>query len=252
MIARVNPKSAPTDTDVDLEVAQRFLKLLGDGPYTFQTFDDTVERKDRRLARIFHGDLDEHAETLCELNQRGAGVFVALNKTDGKGRQRENIVEVRANSLDLDGAALNPVKACALKPHIIVESSPGKYHCYWLVSDEYLDEFEDIQRGIAKRFDGDPAVALLTHVARLPGFLHNKETPFRTGLVSWGAHAPFSSDEILAEFPAQTKPHRAPSSRLVLPVGAPVVCGEEYVKRCRSAGDVPLLIPILYQSELTI
>src|SRR6266851_3706058 len=128
MVKRLQIKPTPNDADdIDLKEAAEFLELLGEGPYTFQTFDDNPDRKDGRLARILHGRLEEHANKLCDLNRRGAGVFVALNKTDGKGRQRENIIAVRANSLDLDGSPLAPVRR-GLRPHIIVESSPGKYH----------------------------------------------------------------------------------------------------------------------------
>jgi putative DNA primase/helicase len=215
---------------VDLKAAKEFLELIGEGPYTFQAFDDTTaEHKDRRLARILHGTLDEHADTLCSLNRRGAGVFVALNKTDGKGRRAENIVAVRANCLDLDGNPLEAVWQCRLRPHIVVESSPGRFHVYWLVTDEYPKEFEDIQRAIAKRFDGDPAVAILTHCARLPGFFHNKATPFRTRIKTWNVHDAYSSDEILAEFPAEKRPHKAPGSHLILPADNPMECARQFL-----------------------
>jgi hypothetical protein len=75
---------------------------------------------------------------LAELNRMGAGIFVALNQTDGKGRKRENIKRVRAVSADLDGAPLEPVMQCALKPHIVVETSPGRIPLY---ETEALDEW---------------------------------------------------------------------------------------------------------------
>src|SRR5262249_29483493 len=104
------------------------------------------------------GSLAEHAGTLKQLNGLGAGIFIAVNETDGHGRKRENIKQVRAVTLDLDGEPLDPVRQCALKPHIFVESSPGRYHCYWRVRGLAVDQFEDVQRAIAKRFDGDPAI----------------------------------------------------------------------------------------------
>jgi hypothetical protein len=33
---------------------------------------------------------------LSHLNEQGAGIFVTVNETDGKGRKRENITRVRA------------------------------------------------------------------------------------------------------------------------------------------------------------
>ena len=168
---------------LDLRAAQRFLNVLGAKRCTFQTFDDNAQRKDPKLSRIRHGSLSEHIDQLSEVNRRGAGVFVAVNRTDCKGRKRENIKRVRAVSLDLDGAPLDPVLQCKLKPHLVVETSPGRYQCFWRVKKLPLDKFKGVERSIAKRFDGDPAIALLTQCTRLPGFYHRKSKPFPTRIV---------------------------------------------------------------------
>ena len=95
----------------DLQMAQRFLDCLApDATFTFQTFDD---RKPVRpnLAHKRHGSFEQHADELTALNQDGAGVFVTVNESDGKGRATTNIVRVRATFVDLDGAPLEPVMA---------------------------------------------------------------------------------------------------------------------------------------------
>ncbi|MBK7793121.1 MAG: hypothetical protein IPJ62_11745 [Betaproteobacteria bacterium] len=51
---------------------------------------------------------------------------------------------MRAVFLDLDGAPLAPVLAAGLEPHIVVESSPGKFHVYWQTDDCPLDQFERV------------------------------------------------------------------------------------------------------------
>jgi hypothetical protein len=56
------------------------------------------------------------------LNDRGAGVFVVINETDGKGRRNENITRVRSQFVDLDGAPLAPVMAAKLD---------AGHHHYW-------------------------------------------------------------------------------------------------------------------------
>jgi putative DNA primase/helicase len=226
--------SAAVDDDGDLEVAERFLGLLRATHCTFQTFDDNAERKDLKLASILHGSLVDHADQLVRLNGLGAGIFVAVNETDGQGRKRENIKRVRAVTLDLDGEPLDPVKRCALKPHIIVESSPGRYHCYWRVKGLAVDQFENMQRAIAKRFDGDPEIAKLTHVARLPGFYHCKREPFRTHIVEVNVLAPYTAEEIVGEFPPEAKAHKPSISlagRIVLPAGSPVECARQFLDR---------------------
>ena len=217
---------------VDLKAAQRFLDLLGAKRCTLQTFDDNAARKDPKLARILHGSLDDHADALEHLNRQGAGVFVTVNRTDLKGRKRENIKRVRAVSLDLDAAPLDPVLQCKLKPHLVVETSPGRYQCFWRVTKLPHDKFKGVQRSIAKRFNGDPAIALLTQCTRLPGFYHQKSKPFQTHIISAHDAEPYTAREILDEFPPIAKPHKPSGSlagRLVLPIDDPLPCAKEFV-----------------------
>ena len=182
--ARYPELGATLPEPTDFNEAQRFLTLLDEesANWTFQTFDDS-KRKDRTLARIFHGSLDTHAHALAELNARGAGIFVTVAETDGRGRKEANIKRIRAVFVDLDGSPLEPVLSGSLLPHITVESSPQRFHAYWLVSDCPLDQFKPIQKALATRFKGDKAVHDLPRVMRLPGFWHCKGDPYRTRIL---------------------------------------------------------------------
>jgi hypothetical protein len=91
----------------DHVAVERFLaKLDPTGGFTFQAIDDNKERKDKSLARILHGSIKQHGARLCQLNAEGAGIFVTINATDGKGREIKNVVRIRAVFVDLDGAPL--------------------------------------------------------------------------------------------------------------------------------------------------
>jgi Primase C terminal 2 (PriCT-2)/RepB DNA-primase from phage plasmid len=177
---------------IDIEAAARFLTLLDPGAteFEFRTFDDNVDRDDPNLLKTFYGTLAEHADELKRLNERGAGVFVTINETDGKGRKAENILRVRAVFADLDGVPLTQVMAGRLKPHIIVESSANRWHCYWLVEGMALQDFAAVQKAIIERFHSDPKVHDLPRVMRLPGFVHAKikdgvkSKPFTSRIVS--------------------------------------------------------------------
>lgn len=177
------------------EQAATFLEALTgekNPTVTFQTFDDNKERKDRFLAVHIHGKLPGDINQQLKYKQRkGAGVFVMVNVGDGKGRKAENAVSVRAVFLDTDGAPMEPARTM-LKPHIIVESSPGKYHLYWKVSDCPLDQFPATQKAIAAKFGGDPSVHDLSRVMRLPGFLHQKGMPVMTRLIAADHFPPYS------------------------------------------------------------
>ena len=180
---------------IDLEQARAFLALLGSG-FTFQTFGEAGNK--RSLTRVLHGDFAQHAATLARLNQQGAGVFVMVNAGDGKARKSGNVQTVRAVFADLDGAPLAPVHAASLAPHIVVESSPGRWHAYWLASGVPLEQFKPLQQAIALRLASDPKVCDLPRVMRLPGFLHNKHAPYQTHIVEQHATAPYPYAAIVA------------------------------------------------------
>jgi putative DNA primase/helicase len=162
------------ELELNRDDTERFLNALDPTAtfFTFQTFDDDYSRKDKRLTRILHGTLERRWDLLTDLNQRGAGVFVTVNETDGEGRAAGNIERVRAVFVDLDGAPLPEAFHC--KPHIIVESSPGRWHVYWRVKDCALDQFEGLQRRLLRHYGGDPKIVDTARVMRLPGFVHQK------------------------------------------------------------------------------
>ena len=162
---------------VCINTARRFLDRLG-WPNTFQTFDDAS--KGRPLARVLHSArFDDVAGELQRLNDAGAGIFVCVNATDGKGRGAKNITRVRALFVDSDGTPSPPGwHRC---PDIFVyRDAPGcltYWHAYWLVGNVPLDRFTESQTRLAKHYRTDPAVKDLPRVMRIPGFIHRKAEP---------------------------------------------------------------------------
>ena len=187
------------------EEAEAFLTALAgkDAPYTFQTFDDVKGRQDKTLARIYHGTFNEHKHALAALNAKGAGVYITVNKTDLKGRKEANITAVRALFVDLDGSPLQPIKDLPedLQPHIIIESSPHKWHAYWLVNNCTLEQFKPLQQALAAKFNGDKAVCDLPRVMRLAGFSHNKGESFITRINTMQDYLhPYSVNKLIVGF----------------------------------------------------
>ena len=188
----------------DRSEAERFLALLDPTAtyFTFQTFDDDKERRKAGgsdpFAHILHGTLDECWQELCDLNAKGAGIYMTVNETDGKGRSIKNIKRVRALFNDLDGAPLEPVLKSRQPPHLVVESSPGKFHAYRFVTGIKLDQFEGLQKSLAAEFGSDPSVCDLPRVLRLPGFLHQKDKPFLSHIVSTHDAPSYSGDDFVA------------------------------------------------------
>ena len=174
-----------------LNEAKRLISLFAseEDPHTFQVFDDTEDKAPEK-AGISHGQIDKLFDRLQFANQQQCGVFFTVNQTDGKGRKASNIQKVRAVFLDLDGAPLEPVLARGVKPHAVIESSPGRYHVYWLVDNCPLEKFRPVQKALISEFDGDPSVHDLPRVMRLPGFFHHKYEPFLTRIMEINPELP--------------------------------------------------------------
>jgi putative DNA primase/helicase len=190
---------------LDINQAQRFLTLLaGDEPLTFQTFDDGGT-KNPKLARILHGNLEEHATTLSALNAQGAGVFVMVNCGDGLGRKAANVTGIRALCVELDGAPLEPVLAAGVEPHLTIESSTGRYHAYWLVSECAIEQFTQLQAALAAKFNSDPKVKDLPRVMRLPGFWHQKAEPYQTRILHENPALPYADADIIERLELNAK-----------------------------------------------
>jgi len=191
----------------DLDEARSFLALLDPeaSAFTFQVFADT--REDAAAVTPWNRTkpFDAIASDLAAANGLGAGIFVTINETDGEGRAASNITHVRALFVDIDAdpdlSKRAAIEGFPLRPHAIVESSPGKTHAYWRVRDVGLGDFRALQQRVAMAFGGDGSVCDLPRVMRLPGFLHRKHAPFQTRILATHDAAPYSAAKVMAAFP---------------------------------------------------
>lgn len=202
-----DPSKTPiyeTGEKANKQAAEQFLTLLAEGvdEFTFQTFDDNKLRKDSSLTRLLHGTLNQHFDELGRLNASGAGIFVTVNETDLKGRTKENIRSVRAVFQEADRPGV-PVPT--LEPHIVVQTSPGKFHRYWLTNENSLalEEFEGVMRTMVEQFGSDPNARDIARVLRLPGFFHLKEvnSPFMVSISEMSSAQPYTWQQITATIP---------------------------------------------------
>lgn len=79
-----------------------------------------------------------------------------------------------------------------MEPHIIIESSPSRFHAYWFVEHVPLEKFESIQKSLAKRFNADSSVCDLPRLMRLPGFFHRKGELFCSHILKTFLALPYS------------------------------------------------------------
>jgi len=153
------PIHDPATLAPDIDAARRFLGLLDPTTniFLFQTFAETPDAKrdpdhNGKYLRTLYGTFDQHVEQLIALNRQGAGVFVTVQDTDGCRRKKENVTRIRAVFQEADQADV-PTLPC--KPHIEVESSPGKFHRYILTEDALREEFESVQQRLVDDYGSD-------------------------------------------------------------------------------------------------
>lgn len=135
------------------------------------------------MGRNIRGSLNEVYSTLQEYNSTGWGVFICVNAMDGRGQKLENIAAIRTHYADLDDVftsadAYQRAISSPTPPHFAVQTSPNKYHLYWL-TEPYVgnDFFSTQQRKIIQLYNADKQCTDATRVLRVPGFFHNKEEP---------------------------------------------------------------------------
>lgn len=187
----------------DLNQAEIFLKTLDPKAeeFTFQTFDDRKGKSDNSLTRLITGKPNLLLPKLRALNHRGAGIFVTVNQTDGKGRGLKNILRPRAVWGEFDDG---PPFLCPLEPSIVVESSPDKYHYYWLVNDLTHKTHQETMDHLVREYASDPHAKDLSRVLRVPGFLHQKTAPHLSRLIETTTFI-YSSRQIKKAFPPYPK-----------------------------------------------
>ncbi len=183
--------------------ARDFLKMLDPEANSFCF----RQLPDNETSRVRPGNLDgklkEVLPQLQRANSAGGGAFVVINEG---GQKNGEITRVRAVFADTDGAPVEPI-IDALKPHIVVETSPQKYHVYWLVADFPLDLFKPVQLAIATQFGTDESVNDLSRVMRMPGIYHNKAEPFLSSIVALNSGLPrYTLDEVVTGLDLQLTP----------------------------------------------
>lgn len=202
---------------IDVQEAKRFLSALssidGSEIFSFQTFVDekglehaVKEERSKELTRTLHGRFDNLADQLVALNQKGAGVFVCVNRTNGMGIRGKDVDRIRSFFVDDDSDHLSP-EDFPVPPSMIVRTKRGA-HFYWLTSNG-LDKshFGPTQKALAERYGTDPSVFNLNRVMRIPGFMHNKGDPFLVTIEHLNTDASYELDDIAVPLGLDIKKH---------------------------------------------
>ena len=170
----------------------------------FETRDDVKGRADQRVAELLQtfgpGRLDDKKAKLGKRNALGAGVFVAVNEITGNRRTLPNVGRIRAVFGEFDHGL--PASGFPLDPTMVVESSPGKFHVYWVSSDLSPEDFDGVMACLVADYGSDKNAKDRTRILRLAGSWHmkNPDAPWKVRIAAESGKT-YTREQILDAFP---------------------------------------------------
>jgi RecA-family ATPase len=178
--------------------------------------------------------VDSAAEWILEKAQEGHETYFCAHLLTEPRRIKENATQVHTLWGDLDGAK---VPEGEFAPTAVVESSPGRFHCYWRLADPIPPESAELlNRRLAGVVGADPSGFDLTQLLRVPGTANYKyeECPV-VGIQHLNTNYTYSAGDLdrdLPPLPEMHVPDQAPNQD-----EPPVVLGPEALKVWR--GEKP-------------
>ncbi len=157
--------------------------------------------KGKLIKQLSSSDKNWQDEVLSLISQKYE-LFVTVNETNGKGLKAADVTKVRALFLDMDKTEqdnLAIIETMPLPPNLVVNTSKGKFHCYWDVGDCPLDQFKSMQKALATKYYGDLSVSDLPRIMRLAGSYHRKKEPYFVSVVSHHSDT-YTLDEFKSAF----------------------------------------------------
>lgn len=166
---------------IDLEMARTFLSQLDPAAKRFHFRTIPEAKGATEPARNIVARFDDVAEELVSANRAGCAVYVSTQDMRGDSAKAANLKRLRCHWIDIDarqGQKL-PRNWKLLPPQIVIETSPGSSHCWFLLADSpEAEQWAGVQRALVKRFRSDfNGCTNVAKLLRVPGFLHQKDEP---------------------------------------------------------------------------
>lgn len=149
------------------------------------------------------GTLAELETWIAAQQSEGAGIYVTVNQTVGVKRRKGDVTEARAVWVDDDVPRPTARTDWPLMPHLTVETSPGKFHYYWMTQTKPGAEFDGVMECMVKNHGNDSNAKDISRVLRLAGTfnLKNPSSPHRVTIVSATKTPRYKWADVLAAFP---------------------------------------------------
>ncbi|EPB9412936.1 phage/plasmid primase, P4 family [Clostridium perfringens] len=192
----------------DLREARRFLECFckGEGSenscgrINIRIFSDKkgIGFKGKNLSFNMK-DFQSKSKILMAHNEANRGIFFVVNSGGNSDRK---INKINAQFFECDTLSLEKqlenISKFSLEPSIIVQTKKS-LHVYFLIKNGKVEKFRDIQKKLAKHFNGDGSCINESRVMRVPGFYHCKEDPVRVKCIKFNPNLFYTQEDLERE-----------------------------------------------------
>lgn len=144
-------------------------------------------------------DFQSKSKVLMAHNEANRGIFFVVNSGGNSDRK---INKINAQFFECDTLSLEEqlenISKFPLEPSIIVQTKKS-LHVYFLIKNGKVEKFRDIQKTLAKHFNGDGSCINESRVMRVPGFYHCKEEPVRVKCIKFNPNLFYTQEDLERE-----------------------------------------------------
>ncbi|EGT0694718.1 DNA primase [Clostridium perfringens] len=144
-------------------------------------------------------DFQSKGKVLMAHNEANRGIFFVVNSGGNSDRK---INKINAQFFECDTLSLKEqlenISKFPLEPSIIVQTKKS-LHVYFLIKNGKVEKFRDIQKKLAKHFNGDGSCINESRVMRVPGFYHCKEEPVRVKCIKFNPNLFYTQEDLERE-----------------------------------------------------
>ncbi len=144
-------------------------------------------------------DFHSKSKVLMAHNEANRGIFFVVNSGGNSDRK---INKINAQFFECDTLSLEEqlenISKFPLEPSIIVQTKKS-LHVYFLIKNGKVEKFRDIQKKLAKHFNGDGSCINESRVMRVPGFYHCKEEPVRVKCIKFNPNLFYTQEDLERE-----------------------------------------------------
>ena len=144
-------------------------------------------------------DFQSKSKVLMAHNEANRGIFFVVNSG---GNSDSKINKINAQFFECDTLSLEEqlenISKFPLEPSIIVQTKKS-LHVYFLIKNGKVEKFRDIQKKLAKHFNGDGSCINESRVMRVPGFYHCKEEPVRVKCIKFNPNLFYTQEDLERE-----------------------------------------------------